>query len=86
LYDLFDIRTLMLEGGGGVNGSLLNAGLIDELSLLILPIADGTTNAETPFEVADYLPKKDVNSLKLIDVRKLKHDVLWLTYRVNAIE
>lgn len=44
LHDLFDIRTLMLEGGGNINGSLLNAGLIDEVSLLVLPLADGAAN------------------------------------------
>jgi riboflavin biosynthesis pyrimidine reductase len=84
LNELFAIETLMLEGGGNINGSLLNAGLIDELSLLILPIADGTVNSSTTFEVAAYLPKHGVNDLKLIDVQKLRNDVLWLRYRVNA--
>jgi riboflavin biosynthesis pyrimidine reductase len=84
LNDVFKIQTLMLEGGGNINGSLLNAGLIDELSLLILPLADGTANAPTTFEVGNFLPKKDARQLKLINVQKLKHDVLWLNYRVEA--
>lgn len=84
LNELFAIETLMLEGGGNINGSLLNAGLIDELSLLILPIADGTVNTPTTFEVGHYLPKNGVHDLKLIDVQKLRDDVLWLRYRVNA--
>ncbi|RKI05850.1 RibD family protein, partial [Corallococcus praedator] len=37
----FGIKTVLLEGGGGINGSLLAAGLIDEVSLLIHPTADG---------------------------------------------
>lgn len=37
----FAVRTLMLEGGGGINGGMLRAGLIDEVSLLIAPVADG---------------------------------------------
>ena len=84
LNELFAIETLTLEGGGNINGSLLNAGLIDELSLLILPIADGTANSQTTFEVGGYLPKNGVHDLKLIDVHKLRDDVLWLRYRVNA--
>ena len=44
----FGIRRLLLEGGGGINGSFLVAGLIDEISLLILPVADGTTPAPPP--------------------------------------
>lgn len=82
LAEHFKIKTLMLEGGGSINGSLLNAGLIDELSLLILPMADGTINAPTTFEVADYLPKKQSQPLKLVDVQKLAHDVLWLKYKI----
>jgi riboflavin biosynthesis pyrimidine reductase len=82
LHDLFKIRTLMLEGGGNINGSLLNAGLIDEVSLLVLPLADGTTNTPTTFEVGDYLPKKPAQQLKLLDIRKLGHDVIWLRYKV----
>jgi riboflavin biosynthesis pyrimidine reductase len=84
LYDVFKIQTLMLEGGGGINGSLLNAGLIDEISLLILPIADGTLNSATTFDIADYLPKKDTQDLKLLDIQKLDQGVVWLTYRVIA--
>ena len=82
LYDLFKIKTLMLEGGGSINGSLLNAGLIDEVSLLILPLADGTANTSTTFDVGDYLPKKPAQQLKLLEVKKLEHDVIWLRYKV----
>jgi riboflavin biosynthesis pyrimidine reductase len=84
LYELFGIKTLMLEGGGRINGSLLNAGLIDELSLLVLPLADGTAGTPTAFEVGNYLPKEPARELKLIDVQKLQHDVLWLRYKLNS--
>jgi len=83
LQDIFKIQTLMLEGGGNINGSLLNAGLIDELSLLILPVADGTINSPTTFEVGNFLSKKEAQQLKLIDVLRLEHDVLWLKYRLK---
>lgn len=41
LHDLFGIRKLLLEGGGRINGSFLAAGVIDELSILVVPVADG---------------------------------------------
>jgi len=82
LHDLFQIKTLMLEGGGNINGSLLNAGLIDEVSLLVLPLADGTANTPTTFEVGDYLPKKPARQLKVLDIKKLDDDVIWLRYKV----
>ena len=37
----FGVRTLMLEGGGGINGSFLRDGLIDEVSLLVAPVRTG---------------------------------------------
>lgn len=86
LFEGFGIKTLMLEGGGHINGSLLNAGLIDEISLLLLPLADGMPRTPTTFEVSDYLPKKGASTLQLTDVKKLKHDVVWLRYHVKAEE
>ncbi|GAB3298564.1 dihydrofolate reductase family protein [Hymenobacter tenuis] len=84
LATLFPIETLMLEGGGHLNGSLLNAGLIDELSLLLLPIADGTPHSPTTFEVSDYLPKGPATRLHLQQVQQLDNDVVWLKYRFIA--
>ena len=83
LATLFPIQTIMLEGGGHINGSVLNAGLIDELSLLIFPVADGTPNTATTFEVSDYLKKTAATNLQLVDVKKLEDDVVWLKYRMN---
>jgi riboflavin biosynthesis pyrimidine reductase len=84
LADLFPINTLMVEGGGHLNGSLLNAGLIDELSLLILPIADGTPKSPTTFEVSDYLVKAAATRLQLKEVERLEEDVLWLKYSLSC--
>lgn len=81
LAALFPIETLMLEGGGHLNGSLLNAGLIDELSLLLLPIADGTPKSATTFEVSEYLHKGPATRLYLSQVQQLDNDVVWLKYR-----
>ena len=80
LHDLFGIETLMLEGGGLINGSLLNAGLIDELSLLILPVADGISGTPTTFEIGKNSSKHSARELQLVDVKRLEHDVLWLKY------
>src|ERR1051326_5442125 len=68
----FPIQTIMLEGGGHVNGSLLNEGLIDEVSLLIVPIADGTPKMPTTFEVSEYLQKKPATLLHLTVVKQLE--------------
>lgn len=82
-YEQFHINTLMLEGGGHINGSLLSAGLIDEVSLLLLPLADGTANTPTTFEVSENFKKNAATELKLKEVQPLNNDVLWLKYVIT---
>jgi 2,5-diamino-6-(ribosylamino)-4(3H)-pyrimidinone 5'-phosphate reductase len=76
------VRTLMLEGGGGINGSFLRDGLIDEVSLLVAPVADGRVGTAALFDVAgsDVAPHR----LTLDAVERVADDVLWVRYRVGA--
>jgi riboflavin biosynthesis pyrimidine reductase len=41
--DRFGVKVLMLEGGGRINGGMLAAGLIDEVSVLVAPTVDGAS-------------------------------------------
>ncbi|MDF1501404.1 dihydrofolate reductase family protein [Roseisolibacter sp. H3M3-2] len=74
------VRTLMLEGGGGINGTFLRAGLVDEVSLLVAPVADGRVGTAALFDVAgeDAAPAR----LRLESVERRDGDVLWLRYGV----
>ena len=47
------IERLLLEGGGGSNGSFLRAGLIDEISIAICPAVDGAKGAPSIFDSGD---------------------------------
>jgi riboflavin biosynthesis pyrimidine reductase len=46
----FGIRRLLLEGGGHINGGFLQAGLVDELSLLVIPGVDGRHEIPAVFD------------------------------------
>jgi 2,5-diamino-6-(ribosylamino)-4(3H)-pyrimidinone 5'-phosphate reductase len=81
LRRLFGIRTLLLEGGGKINGSFLDANLIDELSVLVAPIADGSVGTPSLFDSG--WGRRPVRRLNLVSVRKLKGDLLWLRYEVR---
>jgi riboflavin biosynthesis pyrimidine reductase len=84
LASRFDVRTVILEGGGKINGSLLRDGLIDELSVLVAPIADGTIGSPALFDVDDSIGVFEPRRLALESVERRADDVLWLRYRVGA--
>lgn len=77
----FGIERLLLEGGGKINGAFLAAGLIDELSLLMAPIADGSLGNATLFDVQGK--RVPPHALKLLSVEKCRGDLVWLRYRIK---
>jgi 2,5-diamino-6-(ribosylamino)-4(3H)-pyrimidinone 5'-phosphate reductase len=79
----FGIRRLMLEGGGETNGTFIRQGLVDELSLLIPPVADGGLGEPALFDVEGEQPKKAVAHLRLKSVRKAAAGMVWLKYAVQ---
>jgi 2,5-diamino-6-(ribosylamino)-4(3H)-pyrimidinone 5'-phosphate reductase len=76
------VQTLMLEGGGGINGSFLRAGLVDEVSLLVAPVVDGRSGAPALFdgEAEGTTPVR----LTLLKVDRREDDMLWLRYGVST--
>ena len=79
------VRRLYLDGGPVTAGRFLHAGLIDEISLLLLPALDGYAGAPAIFE---YQGERDnppfpVTRLKLTSSEVLDGDVLWLRYDVS---
>lgn len=85
LTETFPIKTLMLEGGGHLNGSFLNEGLIDELSLLIIPVADGMANTATLFEVSTKLFKHPATLMELQEIKQVEGGTLWIKYQINPL-
>lgn len=77
----FGVRTLLLEGGGRINGGMLRAGLIDEVSLLLAPVADGRMGTAALFDLEDDEGAR--YRLALESVERRADDLLWLRYRVE---
>jgi len=77
----FKIKKLLLEGGGKINGAMLSADLIDEVSLLLAPVADGSLGTPTLFDV--QAPGWKARKLELVSTRKVGGGVLWLRYKVH---
>jgi 2,5-diamino-6-(ribosylamino)-4(3H)-pyrimidinone 5'-phosphate reductase len=73
LKTLFPIKHLSVQGGGKINGSFLKAGLIDELHLILMPLADGTMGTPTLFDAEKGYSRRKATSFRLKSSKALKH-------------
>ena len=81
----FGIRRLLVEGGGRIDGSLLKAGLVDELSLLLAPAVDGLEGGRALFDYAGDPEDAIAKGLRLslVSSQPREGGVMWLRYRVE---
>jgi riboflavin biosynthesis pyrimidine reductase len=84
LGKVFKLRKLMLQGGGKFNGAMLHAGLVDEISHLTVPIADGGMGVSSFFDIPGETPAKAAATLQLKSHKLLPGGVIWARYRVIA--
>lgn len=85
LGELFAVRTLLLEGGGMINGAFLKAGLIDEISLLVYPAIDGLAGIPSIFGYAGDTDERPAagRSLRHFATETLDGGMVWLRYRIE---
>ena len=76
------VDLLLLEGGGSLNGSFMEKGLIDELSLVLTPIADGAVHTPTLFETKADLTEYPAMKFELKAIERLDGNGLWIQYKV----
>ena len=76
------IERLLVEGGGKVNGSFLRAGLLDELSLAIVPTLDGSKGGPGVFDSETEMtgPTAPLTGMTLKSCETLDGGAIWLRY------
>ncbi|HEY1099811.1 MAG TPA: dihydrofolate reductase family protein [Myxococcota bacterium] len=79
LKQRFGIETLLLEGGGGINGHFLAADVIDELSVIVAPLVDGSVGTPSLFDASTASTARAPRALKLVAVEP-RGDLLWVRY------
>ncbi|MBE7219699.1 MAG: RibD family protein [Caulobacteraceae bacterium] len=79
------IERLMMEGGGGANGAVLRAGLIDALSLVVCPVVDGARGAPSVFDSdeAHADAQAPVAGMTLQSCETLDGGFVWLRYTLQ---
>lgn len=85
LHDLLHIDRLMICGGGIVDYAFLQAGLIDERSLVIVPLTDGSVNVATVFDRSPHVHKSSPIAFTLLKAKALPGDGVWLRYQPKNI-
>src|SRR3954470_23890314 len=83
LAKLFGIRKVRVDGGGIVWGSFLKASLIDEISHIIVPVADGSVGTPTVFDAEKGHTNRKAKALRLKSVERFPGGVLWIKYLVK---
>lgn len=87
LKEQFGIENLMLGGGAALNWSFIQAGMCDEVSVVIAAVADGSATTQTLFMTRDGLSDDTPVGFKLQEVKVMDGDSIWLRYLVkNAKE
>jgi 2,5-diamino-6-(ribosylamino)-4(3H)-pyrimidinone 5'-phosphate reductase len=78
----FGIQVVRVDSGGILNGILLRAGLVDEVSVLIDATLVGGTSPRSIFVAPDLLAGAKAIPLRLTHMERLKENVVWLRYEV----
>lgn len=83
LATLFNFKKLMIGGGGTINWAFLQGGLVDEVSLMVGPFANGNADMKSLFAAKEPLSKIEPITFTLIEAKAMEDSVVWLRYRVD---
>lgn len=82
LAEQFQVKVIRVDSGGVLNGVLLRAGLVDEISLLVTPTLVGGNSPRSIFVAPDLTSAEDIIDLRLIHLEALRDGHVWLRYEV----
>ena len=77
----FRLLKLILLGGGKFNGAMLRAGMVDEISHVTAPVADGGVGLSIFFDIPGSPPPKAAATLRLLSPKRWPGRVMWMRYR-----
>lgn len=82
--ETFNTEEIILGGGGALNWSMLRDGLCDEVSIVMMPIADGEKHTHSLFEADEKYSAPLPIGFSLASVEPLEDGSVWMRYGVNG--
>lgn len=85
LGEIFCVKSISLQGGGIIDGAMLAAGLLDELSIVMYPGIDGLAGVPSIFQYVGGATEHPAEgqSLELLDAEKCDYGIVWLRYKFH---
>jgi 2,5-diamino-6-(ribosylamino)-4(3H)-pyrimidinone 5'-phosphate reductase len=82
LKSRYGVNRLRIDSGGTLNGVLLRAGLVNEVSLLVNPALVGGTSPGSIYTAPDLTSGEGIIPLRLTHLERQRDDTVWLRYEV----
>lgn len=82
LYRRHRVRTVRVDSGGTLNGVLLRAGLVSEVSVVVHPVLVGGAGPGSIFRAPDPGAGAPPIALRLVRAVRLRGGAVWLRYKV----
>ena len=83
MKDQLGVTCVVSEAGGGLNGALLRAGLVDELHLMLLPSLIGGLGTPATFDGVPLQLGQLPARLRLLDARVTTDGIVSLHYEID---
>lgn len=82
LHAHYGVKVIRVDSGGTLNGILLRAGLVNEVSVLIHPCLVGGSSPRSIYRAPDLIAAAGVINLKLTHMEKVSPELVWLRYEI----
>ncbi len=84
LNERYGVRTVRMDSGGTLNGVMLRAELVDEVSVLVHPCLVGGTRSTSLFSDVGLEGPDGPIKVRLKKAEELKEGIVWLQYEVES--